>query len=333
MVTHQLTLSQTIANFIHYKEAVGRSEHTIADYRNTQKKLLEFFADDPSFATITRTQLINFFAWLTKEYVSDPDGVAPRGKKPLSPKTIFNIHTNCASLWAWACDEEIVERNLMRTIEPPDYEPPVIVEFTRDEIAALLKACDVTRHWRTRNTIASHRPTADQDRAIILTLIDTGIRAEELCNLTMADLNMGMNALTVRGKGAGRDKKERLVYFGKTCGKALYKYLMPRLGQPSKDNSALFLNSKAVVDRPLNRDSLYRLLQEISTRAGVKDVHPHRFRHSFAITYLRNGGDVFTLQQMLGHSDIEMVKRYAQIAQSDCANVHRKASPADNWRL
>ena len=333
MVTHQLTLSQAIANFIHYKEAVGRSEHTIADYHSTRKKLLEFFTDDPLFAAITRTQLINFFAWLTKEYVSDPDGVAPRGKKQLSPKTIFNIHTNCSSLWAWACDEEIVERNLLRTIEPPAYEPPVIVEFTRDEIAALLKACDVTRNWRTRNTIASHRPTADRDRAIILTLIDTGIRAEELCNLTMADLNMGTNALTVRGKGAGRDKKERLVYFGKTCGKALYKYLMPRLGQPSKDKSPIFLNSQAVIDRPLNRDSLYRLLQEIGVRAAVKDVHPHRFRHSFAITYLRNGGDVFTLQQMLGHSDIEMVKRYAQIAQSDCANVHRKASPADNWRL
>src|SRR5512138_830520 len=94
MVTQQLTLSQAIASFIHYKEAVGRSEHTIADYHSTRKKLLEFFADDPPFAAITRTQLINCFAWLTKEYVSDPDGVAPRGKKRLSPNTIFNIHAN-----------------------------------------------------------------------------------------------------------------------------------------------------------------------------------------------------------------------------------------------
>jgi integrase/recombinase XerD len=82
-----------------------------------------------------------------------------------------------------------------------------------------------------------------------------------------------------------------------------------------------------------NRHVLRRLLKRIGDRVGVKNVHPRRLRHSFAPEYLRNGGKMLALQQLLGHSDIEMVKRYAQIAQSDCANVHRKASPADNWRL
>jgi|GEM_PF-2905985 len=58
MVANKLTLSQAFANFIHYKEAIGRSEHTIADYHNTRKKLIEFFDDDPPFASITRTQMI-----------------------------------------------------------------------------------------------------------------------------------------------------------------------------------------------------------------------------------------------------------------------------------
>jgi hypothetical protein len=60
MVANKLTLSQTMANFIHYKEAIDRSEHTIADYHSTRKKLAEFFTDDQPFASITRSQLINF---------------------------------------------------------------------------------------------------------------------------------------------------------------------------------------------------------------------------------------------------------------------------------
>ncbi len=79
------------------------------------------------------------------------------------------------------------------------------------------------------------------------------------------------------------------MYFGKICGKALYKYLMPRLGQHSKDNSPLFLNSQAVIDRPLNRDSLDRLLQKIGVRAAVKEVHPHRFRTACANVHRKAG--------------------------------------------
>jgi integrase/recombinase XerD len=85
--------------------------------------------------------------------------------------------------------------------------------------------------------------------------------------------------------------------------------------------------------RQMTRANLWRLLKRIGDRAGVSGVYPHRFRHTFAITWIRNSGDLFTLQAMLGHTSLEMVKHYARIARSDLEAAHRRASPVDNWHL
>jgi hypothetical protein len=90
MVTN-LALSQACEGCLLYKAATGRSRHTISDYRNSYKKLAPYFPDDPPFISITRAQLIKFFAWLQDDYITEPDGVAPRGKMRLAPKTIYNI--------------------------------------------------------------------------------------------------------------------------------------------------------------------------------------------------------------------------------------------------
>ncbi len=86
-------------------------------------------------------------------------------------------------------------------------------------------------------------------------------------------------------------------------------------------------------NRGFNPGTLRHLIKNIAARAGVKKADPHKFRHTFAITYLRSGGDVFTLQSLLGHGSLDMVRHYARIAQVDVEQAHRKASPVDNWRL
>lgn len=311
-----LTLTQAITGFIHAKTAAGKSPYTIRNYRTSFAKLQTYLAEadqpDPPLASIDRATITDFLAWL-----HDPDQCGTE----LSPKSIRNIHADLSSLWQWAAEEGLVPTNIIRTIEPPDPKPPTIDPFTQSQIEALLTAC---QHTRTDDGPAN--AIADRNRLIVLLLLDTGLRASELCAITLDDIDLAANKIRVIGKGG----KPRFVYFGKRTAKALWRHIAPRLTAADR---RLFTVGPAADPRPLTRFHLRQILVRLGQRAGVPDVYPHRFRHTFAITYLRNGGDLFTLQELLGHSDLEMVRRYARIAQTDCARAHQKASPVDNWRL
>jgi site-specific recombinase XerD len=113
-MVRQLALSQACEGFIHYKRATGKSPHTILDYQATLKKLQGFFKDNPPLAALSREKLVTFFAWLQDGYRSEPDGVAPRGKIKLAPKSIANIHTHLSSFWSWAAQEGFVTANVIR---------------------------------------------------------------------------------------------------------------------------------------------------------------------------------------------------------------------------
>jgi integrase len=78
---------------------------------------------------------------------------------------------------------------------------------------------------------------------------------------------------------------------------------------------------------------LLKLIYRLAEVAGVPDLHPHKFRHTFAIQYLRNGGYERTLQDVPGHESIDMLRTYTRIAQVGIVNGHQLASPVENWRL
>jgi len=163
-----------------------------------------------------------------------------------------------------------------------------------------------------------------RNRAMMLVLLDTGIRLSELANIQLGDIDFNRETIKILGKG----NKERIVRGGKRTRKALIVYLLSR----SDNHPCLWVTEER---RPMTRYGVQSTVRVLCRRAGITDAKPgpHTFRHTAAISYLRNGGDIMTLKNMLGHSKLDMVKEYLSgLEDEDMIAVHRKVSPVDNLK-
>jgi integrase/recombinase XerD len=115
--------------------------------------------------------------------------------------------------------------------------------------------------------------------------------------------------------------KYRNIPLGRGAQKALWLYLTNTELQPT---DSLF---------GLIEKSIRGLMLSLGSAAKVPHTHPHRFRHTFAIEYLRKGGDIFTLQHILGHNDLNTYRHYLALLQTDITEAHKRSSPADRWNL
>jgi len=307
--TPKITLSQVVQGYL--LAAAGRrlSQRTIDDYSNTFRLLAEYLPSDMPFTEITREHINYFLA-----------------NHPVSKKTIFNYHIGLSALWTWAVAENLTDEHIIKKIPRAKPEQPDIIPYTKDDINKMLNALTKSQPYQRSGKKNSYHTLklAERHRAIILILLDTGIRAQELCDLKIHQVDLKNQQINVWGKGA----KQRTIPISAPTSKAVWKYLTKHPNASMGDPLIVTRTGK-----PLNRHSLLSLLKNIGNRADVRDVKIHRFRHTFAINYLRNGGDVYTLQRILGHTTLDMVKRYLAIAQADVNSAHRKASPVVNWNL
>jgi site-specific recombinase XerD len=190
-----------------------------------------------------------------------------------------------------------------------------IQPFSQEQIEALRRAARRSHHPR-------------RDETIVLFLLDTGVRVSELCNLKMSDLDLQGRRCTVIGKG----NKRRTIHFGKTAGKFLWQYLRE---QTRDADDPVFLSDRGkTAGEPLTRSGVQQLIERLGNTAKLQAVRcsPHTFRHTFAVEFLRAGGNVFSLQQMLGHSGLHITNRYVALAQADLEHQHQQFSPADRLR-
>ena len=269
-----MKLKRAVQGFLQAKAAEGCSERTTVTYAQHLDVWLKY-AGDVEVETLTSQGIRAFLAWLRTDYRPRRFG---GWTDPISAKTAYNFWITLAAFFSWA----VLEFNLdspMKAVRAPSFEEAPIEPYTLAEIERLLKACDQSAeaHTQDRRTYVMRRPTATRDRAIILILLDTGLRASELCALKVGDADMSTGKIEIKHgqKGGAKGGKGRFVYLGKAARRQLWRYLAQREDGESKE-APLFMGK---FDRPINKTMLRQLIVRLGQKANVRKSHPHRLRH------------------------------------------------------
>jgi integrase/recombinase XerD len=216
-----------------------------------------------------------------------------------------NIH--CRTLrafFSFLAKNGYIKSNPMDGITTPKVPRVFPYVLSEEEVSALLKVA---------------KPDV-RDYTILLFLLDTGVRASELCGISVDDVSLAVRSTRVFGKGA----KERTVYFSDVTARALARWLSVR--NPSDYETALFVGR---LGEALTASGVLQIVRRVGKKAGLegKRVSPHTLRHTFATLYVKEGGDAHSLQQMLGHTTTKMAEAYVNLVGRDLADAHRKYSP------
>ena len=304
-----ITIKQAINEFLLSCKVEGKSYGTIECYSDKLKGFLWYatnynWPDDVT--AITTNHLREFLAYL-RETDHRFNSTCPRAMKPINSTTVQKYYRALSVLFNWSINEGILETNSLVRIKVPRAEKKVIKALDSNGVNQLISSLG--------NTFEGIR-----NKAIILILVDCGLRLGELLNLKILDINMEQQLLNVDGKTG-----ERVVRYGSTTAKALRKYLKNRASLDGS-NDRLWLTSEGA---SLKDSSVETLFIKLAKKTGIR-VHPHLLRHTFATMWLKNGGDSLMLQRLLGHTTLMMTNRYCQaVGCYDAVEAHKSYSPVD----
>jgi site-specific recombinase XerD len=310
MVTKQIE-QRTIINLDSYiftwieafyidRRAQGLSPGTLRFYREKIKVIYEYF-ESQSITTmeqITPAAIRQYLLFL------EDSGHNPGG--------VHAIYRTLRAFLNWFEYEEVINnwRNPIKKVRAPKVPIEPIEPIEIEAVLAMVKTCNTSNLHGLR------------DKAILLTLLDTGTRAGEFVAMDLSDFDQVTGAILVR---RGKGRKPRYVYVGRKAIKALRTYIKER-----GDNSpALWVTIQGDSDR-LTYSGLRQIISRRSKQATIETPGLHDFRRAFALNMLRNGVDIFTLQKLMGHSDLQVLRRYLAQTDADLQAGHRKGSPVDN---
>lgn len=298
----ELDLGKLILHFAQCNKSEGKSPRTISWYTEAIMEFTKFLG-----ASGRKLILGEFSVASTREFI------IAQQTKGLSPFTVQGRVRALKAFGSWLFREGYFSENIMSTIKLPKVPIKVIEPLTPIEIDNLINS---------QNQLTA---IGSRDIALLIAFLDTGLRLSELSNLPFEDAHVEQGYLKVVGKG----NKERVVPLGGLSQRILYRYLFHFRPEPySPADNYLFLTLEG---KHLTSNAVRLILTRWGKKAGVPRLHAHLCRHSFATSYLNQRcGDVFRLQQILGHSSLEMVRRYVHYSSTQDMMQGHNSSPIDH---
>ena len=292
-------ISATAESFLIDRQARELSRYTLKFYRDFLRTFIEY----------CNANSLTFIQQITSDFLRRY--FLAFGEKH-NPGGVHGAYRTLRAFFQWLMKEEVMAsdwKNPMLKVKAPKVVLDPLEPISIQDVRALSNTCQ-------RGDLIGER-----DRALFLFLLDTGARAREACNMNIKDVDLNTGAVMIRyGKGG----KSRMVFIGRTTRRAMRGYLRQR-----QDSSPALFVSKD--EERLTYDGLRQLLERRAKRAKLSNKPKlHGFRRAFALNMLRSGVDIFVLQRLMGHSDLQVLRRY--LAQNDEDNqlAHMRGSPVDN---
>lgn len=281
-----ILLERLAQHFEAYNRSEGKSPRTVEWYGRVLRhfgKYLNGVGHSTELRDLTIEVVREFILYLqTRQKWETHPHIRPQGV-PLAAISVQNYVRGLRGFFSWLHREGYTEENVLGQLRPPKAPQKLVDVLTEEEVARILSCLDV-------DTASGSR-----DMAMAITFLDSGLRLSELVGIRLVDTHIDLGYLKVMGKGA----KERIVPIGHVAQKALQRYVFHFRPEPVyEDQDYLFLTLEG---KQMTGNSVQLIFSRLARRSGVKRLHVHLCRHTFATNYLINGGDVFSLQQILGH--------------------------------